>query len=66
MKMLNIKQRVLTIKDACDYLQVSRPTLYRYMKLGGLAHIKLAGAVRFFEKDIVKFLDSNRVMSGGV
>ena len=57
----HIKNPVLTIKDTCQYLQVSRATLYNYMKSNRIAYIKLAGSIRFFEKDIVSFLDSKRI-----
>jgi len=55
------KSPIMTIKDACQYLQVSRGTIYTLMKSGRISYIKLAGAVRFYEKDILAFLDNQRI-----
>jgi excisionase family DNA binding protein len=56
-----IKTPILNTKEACLYLGISRATLARYMKSGDIPYIKLAGAVRFYESDILKFLDSKRI-----
>lgn len=56
-----IKTPVLTPKEVCDYLHLSRATLQRYMKAGEISYIKMGWAVRFYEADIVKFLDSKRL-----
>ena len=59
--MNKIKNSVLTVKDACEYMRVSRATLSKYMKRGEIRYVKLAGAVRFFEGDLLKFLNSHIV-----
>lgn len=36
-----------TIKEACEYLKVSQPTIFRWMKEGVLSFYKVGGATRF-------------------
>lgn len=57
----NIKTTVLNVAETCQYMKISRTTLSKYMKRGEIHYVKLAGAVRFFERDILNFLDSHRV-----
>ena len=38
---------LLTIQEASDYLKVSQPTLFRWMKQGWLSFYKIGGATRF-------------------
>lgn len=40
-----------TVKEACEYLRISKPTLYRYCKDGLLAYYSLPGGGRRFKKE---------------
>jgi excisionase family DNA binding protein len=52
--------KLYTLKDAMDYLKVSRTTLYRIMKQQGLMPIKVGGSIRFTEKELQRFIDALR------
>jgi excisionase family DNA binding protein len=45
------KQRY-TVKEAADYLGVSEPTIYRWMKEGKLSFFKIGNATRFSKKGL--------------
>jgi len=45
-------ERLLTIKEICDLLQVSRSTVYEWTHIGFIPHYKLPNAIRFKESDI--------------
>lgn len=51
----------MDVKGACSYLNISRATLYKLTKLEGLPYIKLRGAIRFYEKDILEFIDRKKI-----
>ena len=42
----------LTVEQAGDYLQVSRPTIFRWMKQGLLSFYKIGGATRFSKEGL--------------
>jgi excisionase family DNA binding protein len=41
------RRRWFTVRDAADYLGVSRPTIFRWMKEGALSFYKVGGSTRF-------------------
>lgn len=49
-------ERLLTIDEICSILQVSKPTVYRWVHYDYIPHIKLGSAVRFEEKTVLKWL----------
>ncbi|MBF0197264.1 MAG: helix-turn-helix domain-containing protein [Planctomycetes bacterium] len=42
----------MTVKNACEYLQVSQMTVFRWMKSGKLSYYKLGGSVRFKKENL--------------
>lgn len=42
----------LTIKEAAEYLEVSQPTIFRWMKSGLLSFYKVGGSTRFEKKGL--------------
>lgn len=55
-------QRLLTIREACDILKVSRKTLYGYLKAGKLPIVRLSNrAVRIKEVDIMSLIEEKTI-----
>lgn len=52
MKDIKEKKDWYTIKDACEILQVSQMTIFRWMKNGKLSYFKIGGSVRFKEENL--------------
>ena len=48
----NTPKRWFTIKEAADYLGISQPTLFRWMKEGTLSFYKVGGATRFSQEGL--------------
>ena len=48
---------LLTVKDACEILQISRTTLVNYLKNGELKGVKL-GKKRVWRRDLEEFVNS--------
>ena len=46
------KPEWFTIAEAADYLDVSEPTIYRWMKDGLLSYYKIGGATRFSQEGL--------------
>ena len=51
-----MEKRLLTVKEACEYLNISKATLYKLIKKGDLKPIKLSNATRFDVNDIEEFI----------
>ena len=49
-------KKILTRKQAAEYLQVQPATVTRYVKQGLLLPAMIHGKYRFFEKDLIKLL----------
>ena len=48
--------KLLTVDELSDILQVSKPTIYRWVHYDFIPHMKLSGALRFDEKSVRKWL----------
>ncbi len=55
-----MEKRLLTVKEVCEYLNVSKPTVYRLIKEGKLKPIKIGKATRFEKEDIDKFINEQK------
>jgi len=53
-------KKILTRKQAAAYLQVTPNTLTRYVRQGKLLPAIINGKYRFFESDLLKFLESKK------
>ena len=51
---LPVKRRAYTIKEVCRDFNVSPATLYRMKSAGQIKIIKIGGAYRILEEDLVK------------
>ncbi len=51
--------RWYTIKEAADYLGVSQPTIFRWMKEGTLSFYKIGGATRFSQEGLDAIIEKN-------
>ena len=49
-------ERLLTVEELSDRLQVGRSTVYRWVHYDYIPHVKLGSAVRFSEPAVEKWL----------
>jgi len=62
-----IRSPLLTVEDACAYLQCTRRYLERMVKGGRLRALKPSGKlVRFRQADLDAFLESGATIGGGL
>ena len=53
-------ERLLTIKDVCELLQVSRSTVYEWTHIRFIPHYKLPKGIRFRESEIERWLKNQK------
>lgn len=53
--------KLLTVADLCELLQVSRSTVNRLVSSGELAAFKIGGQLRFSEADVNAYVKAARV-----
>lgn len=51
------QERWYSIKEACAYLGVSQPTIFRWMKQGLLSFYKVGGSTRFSKESLDAFIE---------
>jgi excisionase family DNA binding protein len=59
-------EKLLKLKEAQEYLRVSRSTVLRMIAKGEIRSHKVGHGLRFYEKDlneVVRFIDVNRAKS---
>lgn len=56
--------KLLTIDEAAELLQVSKPTLYRFTSQRKIPFIKIGGLVRFCEENLLQWLEEKTVEPG--
>ena len=55
-------EKLLTVDEIAEYLQVSKPLLAKWRSYGGgPIYIKIGGSVRYKESDIVDFVNGDSV-----
>ena len=57
-----MERDILTMKEAADYLRVSRATMYRIIESGSLPAFRVNGSLRFYFKEIKAYTERNKVM----
>jgi excisionase family DNA binding protein len=57
----NNTKRLLTEREAMDFLQCSRTTLYRLRKAGMIKFIQMGSRIRYRMQDLEEYLDANSV-----
>lgn len=45
-------KRWYSVRDACEYLGISQPTIFRWMKDGSLSYYKVGNSTRFSQEDL--------------
>lgn len=53
--------KLLSIKDLSKLFNISQTTAYRIVEGRKIPFYKINGVLRFSEKDIVKYLEENRI-----
>ena len=56
-----MKQRLINIQEASEYLRIPVNTLYAWAKEGKIPSVKLGGLVRFDLQKINKWIEENSV-----
>jgi excisionase family DNA binding protein len=57
-----MKNKLLTVKEASAILNISTPTLYRYISARAIPYLKLGtGAIRFDPDDLENWISQQRV-----
>lgn len=51
-----VKNEVMTSREVMAYLKISKPTLYRMIRLGDLRAVKIGKNYRFLKADIEQLL----------
>lgn len=55
--------RLYTTDELAELLNVSKPTVYRLIETRNIAFYRIKGCIRFTEKDVMKYLEKNRIES---
>jgi len=55
-----MEKRLLTVKEACEYLGISKTTLYKLIKEGKLKPVKLGKITRFEKEDIDRLIKESK------
>ncbi len=54
-------EKLLTIDELAEVLSVKKSTIYQWIHLGLIPHMKVGRLLRFRERDIEKWLSSKQV-----
>lgn len=55
-----MNQKLLNVNDVSNLLNVSKSSIYNYVKEQSMPSIKLNGRLLFSQKDINSWIDSNK------
>ena len=50
-------EKLLTVNDMCELLQVKKPLVYKWVHYGFVPHVKIGGILRFRESKIEKWIE---------
>ncbi len=65
MMMRAVEETYFTVEEVAERLKVSHMTVYRWIKAGKLDAYKIGGEFRITERDIERFLETNRFRAKG-
>jgi excisionase family DNA binding protein len=51
-----IKNDIMTSREVMAYLKISKPTLYRMIRIGDLRAVKIGKNYRFLKRDVEELL----------
>lgn len=57
---MSADHRLLTIKEACDYLRISRATLYRFINQGKLKPVKIGKRTLIDKADLDRLIEESK------
>lgn len=60
MRIESFNHLVLTTKEACDYLRISRPTFLKYLNLGRIKGIKAGKGWKVLKSELDRFLKGEK------
>lgn len=49
-------QDVFSLEDACAYLKIAKPTLYKYVRIGAVPAFKMGRVWKFHKESLDKWL----------
>lgn len=49
-------KEVLNVDEACTFLQISKPTLYRHTRVGAIPSFKIGKALRFHKESLERWI----------
>jgi len=52
--------KILTLVQAAEFLQVSKPTLYKWLALNKIPAYKVEGHWRFFEDELRQWIQAHK------
>ncbi len=55
-----IEKRLLTIPEACEYLRISRATLYRHIKEGRIKPVKIGKRTLIDKRDLDLLIEESK------
>ncbi len=53
-----VMEKLLTVSDICELLQVKRSLVYKWVHYGYVPHIKIGTALRFRESRLEKWINN--------
>jgi excisionase family DNA binding protein len=56
-----VKSELMTVKEAAEYLNISRSLMYKILEKRQLAHYSIAGKKLIKLPDIEKYMEKNRI-----
>jgi excisionase family DNA binding protein len=56
----DINKRLLTVKAACNYLSISRTTLYRMIEQKEIPVVNIGGRTLFDKKDLDQLIEKSK------
>lgn len=63
MKSLNIIDEILDTKGACEFLNISKPTLHKLRTESGLPSAEINGRIFYVKSDLVNYVKSKQFNS---
>jgi len=55
-------EKLLTVEQVADYLQVKPSTIYQWTHLGFIPHVKLGNRIRFGVSQVEKWLEERSII----
>ncbi|MBN2834476.1 MAG: helix-turn-helix domain-containing protein [Candidatus Delongbacteria bacterium] len=55
-----LRFKLLTVNQTCDFLQLSRPSVYKLLKDGVIPHVEIMGQKRVQMNDLLSFISEKK------